>query len=117
MDIETLAPYLLLAASFAAALSGLLIHAQVPRDVAQHAPILDKTPRIRPGQIANALFVLSLIMLGWAAIWFIGQRATGFVGEAGAIVHKAFVVAIALVTGLTSYWQRRTKAQKRDGRR
>jgi len=116
MDLETLAPYLLLAASSAAALSGLLVHAQVPRDVAQRAPILDKT-RIRPGQIANALFVLSLILLGWAAIWLIGQRATGLVGEAGAIVHKFFVVAIALVTGLASYWQRRTKAQKRDGSR
>jgi hypothetical protein len=116
MDIEALAPYLLLAASFAAALGGLLIHAQTPRDVAQRAPISDKT-RIRPGQIANALFALSLTMLGWAAIWFIGQRATGFVDEAGTIMHKLFVAAIALVTGLAGYWQRRSKAQKRDGGR
>jgi hypothetical protein len=116
MDIEALAPCLLLAASLAAALGGLLIHSQVPRDVAPRAPILDKTG-IRPGQIANALFVLSLIMLGWAAIWFIGQRATGFVDEAGTIMHKLFVVAIALATALASYWQRRSKAQKRDGGR
>ena len=116
MDIETLAPYLLLAASLSAAISGLLIHAQIPRDIARHTPVLDKV-NIRPDNIANSLFVLSLVMLGWAAIWFLGQHARGFVGEAGAIVHKFFFVAIALVTGLAGYWQRRTKAQKRDVRR
>jgi hypothetical protein len=32
-------------------------------------------------------------------------------------MHKLFVAAIALVTGLAGYWQRRSKAQKSDGGR
>jgi hypothetical protein len=71
---------------------------------------------MRNRHIARVLFVLGLSMLAWAAIWFLGQRASGLVGEAGAIAHKFFAVFFALVAGLAGYWKRRERAQKRDGR-
>lgn len=116
MDSQILAPILLLAASFAAGLSGLLVHAQIPSDPAQPlAKAGSGYPVYR--RIANGLFALAIIMLAWAALFVAGRQAAHFVGEGGAILHKIMVVVVALLAGVGSYWRKRNKrTQKPNGR-
>jgi len=117
MSIETLAPFLLLAASLAAGLSGLLIHAQVPHDVARPAAKPGEPP-MKYRRFANALFVLSLVMLGWAGIWLLGPHASNLAGSAGHALHQILIVGVAVIVGIANYSRkRRERAQKHDGRR
>ena len=115
MSIETLAPWLLLAASFAAGLSGLLIHAQVPHDIARPAAKPGDAP-LKYRRFANALFVLSLVMLGWAGLWLLGPHASNLAGTAGHALHQVLVVGIAVIVAIANYFRkRREHAQKRRG--
>ncbi len=114
--IEILAPFLFLAASFAAGLSGLLVHAQIASDPAQPLP--------KPGsdnlgyrRIANALFGLAIVMLACAALFAGGREAAHLAGKGGAILHKIMVIGIAMIAGASGYWRKRNKRmQKHDGR-
>ncbi|HXD84465.1 MAG TPA: hypothetical protein VN599_08545 [Rudaea sp.] len=116
MSLETLAPFLLLAASLAAGLSGLLIHAQMPHDVAQPVSKPGDAP-MKYRRFANALFVLSLVMLGWAGIWLLGPHASNLAGTTGHALHQVLVVGVAVIVGIANYSRkRRERAPKRDGR-
>ena len=115
MSLETLAPFLLLAASIAAGLSGLLVHAQIPRDVAQPASKPGEAP-MKYRRFANALFGLSVVMLGWAGVWLLGPQASKLTGTAGHALHQVLIVGIAVVVALAKYWQRRDGKRKRDER-
>jgi hypothetical protein len=110
--LEYLTPFLLLAASFAAGLSGLLALAHDRHDIGQP----DAAPT-RNRHIARVLFVLSVSMLGWAAIWILGTRAFNLTGGIGETLHKSLVVGVAVIVGIANYFRkRRERAQKNDGR-
>lgn len=114
MPIENLTPWLLLAASIAAGLSGLLIHAQAPLDVARPKPKPGDTA-FRNRMLANSLFVLSLVMLGWAAIWLVGPHASKLVGGTGHALHQILIVGVSVTAALAGYWRKRER--KRNERR
>ncbi|MGH8040778.1 MAG: hypothetical protein ACREPN_01905 [Rudaea sp.] len=112
MDLDALVPGLLLAASFAAGLSGLLVHAQIPHDPAQPLP---KSGNANFGyrHIANALFALAIIMLAWGAIFAAGHQATRMIGEAETTLHRILMVGTATIAAVVGYWRKRQKrAQK-----
>jgi hypothetical protein len=112
MELEPLAPVFLLAASFAAGLSGLLVLAHDHGDIGRQD---DGSTRNR--RIARALFVLALSMLVWAAVWFLGKHATSLLGDARGALHNALVVGVAMIAGIANYFRKqRERAQKRDGR-
>ncbi len=117
MDLDVLAPGLLLAASFATGLSGLLVHAQIPRDPAQP---LQKSGSGYPAyrRIANALFALAIIMLAWGAILAAGHQGTKMIGEAETTLHRILVVGTATIAAIVGYWRKRHKReQKREQKR
>lgn len=116
MDIETLAPFLLLTASFTAGISGLLVHAQIPRDPVQRSPKPSGDSALHR-HIANALFFLGGVMLVWAAVAAVGQHGLNLPRKADSILHNVLVVGIAMLAGGASYWRkRRDRARKRSER-
>jgi hypothetical protein len=113
MSIQDLTPWLLLAASIAAGLSGLLVLANNHEAIGPHG---DASTRNR--RIAWVLFVLSVSMLGWAVVWVVGTRAANLAGNnIGETVHKFLLVGVAVIVGVANYFRkRRERAQKRDVR-
>ncbi|HSN01116.1 MAG TPA: hypothetical protein VLS52_08935 [Rudaea sp.] len=112
MDIETLALYLLLAASFAAGLSGLLVLAHNHDDIGRRGDLSARNRRI-----ARVLFVLSASMLVWAAVWVLGTHASNLFGNVHGSLHNFLVVGVAAIAGIANYLhKRRERARKRDVR-
>jgi hypothetical protein len=112
MELESMTPFLLLAASFAAGLSGLLVLAHNHDDIGRHGDLSTRNRRI-----ARALFVLSASMLGWAAVWVLGTHASNLFGNVHGTLHKVLVVGIAVIVGIANHFHKqRERAKKRDGR-
>jgi hypothetical protein len=109
MDISPFVPWLLLTASFAAGLSGLLVLAHSHDDIGRQKDVSTRNRRI-----ARVLFVLGLSMLGWAGLWVLGSYATHWVGSAEAVLHRYLVVGFAVIAGLGGFWR---KQHNRNGRR
>jgi hypothetical protein len=113
MSSETLAPWLLLAASIAASLSGLLVLAHSRDDIGWQKDVSTRNRRI-----ARVLFVLGLSMLAWAAVWELGTHSADLVGNVDGTLHKILVVGIAAIAGVANFvHKQRERAQKRDERR
>jgi hypothetical protein len=112
MELESMTPFLLLAASFAAGLSGLLVLAHNHDDIGRRGDLSTRNRRI-----ARVLFVLSASMLVWAAVWVLGTHASILFGNIHGTLHKVLLVGVAAIAGIANHLhKRRERAKKRDVR-
>ncbi len=114
MISDTLVLIALLAASLAAACSGLMVHAQIPCEIIPRKPKPDDDSTWHR-HIANGLLGLSAVMLAASAAFWLDHRGTNLHGMTGTSLSKVWVVVAALVAGFVQYWHRRERSRKRDG--